>query len=440
MMAKTNTDVKEVMVSSWSNVFHTKTKIVRYDKEFATSLAKLYSPFIPRGSGRSYGDAAYLTGGYTITSGDLRKIRKVYSEHGTIECESGVRMVDLYNHLDQTDWSFPVAGGTQWVSVGGAVASDIHGKNDTTHGSFGNNVESFMIMTAGGEVLECSKTVNSDLFAASIGGMGLTGIITSVKLKLQRTNQKAVRAQTKPFRGVAEMFECFDNIESDLQVAWLDLSHSLSQRGLYHYASYIDGSVDDISKPITIKLPRVKLFNSYSIRLLNAIRYTIQKNQNKVTHIRNFHYPVDALKHWNSFYGRKGFHEYQFVVDNENAQFAIREFIKNCMQLSLPPFFAVVKKFGDIQREGLLSFPKEGFTLMGDFENRPENQQFFNKFTDFILELGGRTYLAKDSYTTKEQFKKMYKNLDLWREITRKYDPGNKIMSDLSVRLDMKPK
>lgn len=439
MKVKTKTDAKEVKISSWSSVLHTKTRIVRYNRELTTRIVKLDRPFIPRGSGRSYGDAAYLTDGYTITSGELRKIGKVDLEHGTIECESGVQMVDLYDHLENTDWSFPVAGGTQWVTIGGAVASDIHGKNDTTHGSFGNNIKSILILTARGEVLECSKTVNSDLFAATIGGMGLTGFMRSVKLKLQRTNQNVVHAQTKEFRGVTEMFECFDNIESNLQVAWIDLSHSLSQRGLYHYASYVDGSVNDISRPITLRLPRVKLFNRYTVRLMNAIRYTTDKNKNKITHVRNFHYPVDLLKYWNSFYGRKGFHEYQFVVGNENAQHAISEFFKDCTRLSLPPFFAVVKKFGGIHREGLLSFPREGYTLMGDFENRAENQQFFEKFTDFILDLGGRTYLAKDSYTTKEQFNNMYDNLDTWREITSKYDPDNKIRSDLSVRLNMKP-
>ncbi|MFQ5901292.1 MAG: FAD-binding protein [Thermodesulfobacteriota bacterium] len=428
----------DVKIASWSNVLPTKTRVVTCNNDFLKHLGEIDRPFIPRGSGRSYGDAAYITNGVTLCSEGLRKILKFDEQRGTITCESGVQMVDLFNYLDPSEWSLAVAGGTQWVTIGGAVASDIHGKNDVIQGSFGNHIESMQVVTADGRQLDCSKTVNPELYAATIGGMGLTGFIKSVELRLQRPLSKVVQMRTKPFSDVKEMLECFYNIESDMQVAWIDLTNPVP-RGIYYYASYVQGYADDLSKPIEMKFPTVRLFNRVSVRLLNAIRYAFQKDINKTTHIRNFHYPVDMLKHWNRLYGPRGFQEYQFAVPAQNMQTAYTEFIRGCRRFSLTPLFAVVKRFGNIAREGLLSFPKPGITFMADFDSRPKNQEFFAYFTDFLLELKGRIYLAKDSYMTKDQFERMDENIGQWREIVRRYDPDNRIKSDLSIRLNMKP-
>jgi FAD/FMN-containing dehydrogenase len=428
--------MKEVKIASWSNVLPTKTNIVKYSDDIIKSLEK---PFIPRGSGRSFGDQAYISNGITLSSVELRQISDFDREKGTLVCGSGVQMVDLFNYLDGTEWSFPVGGGTQWVTVGGAVASDINGKSDVTHGSFGNHVESIQIVIADGQQLECSKDVNPDLFSATIGGMGLTGFIKNIKLKLLRSISNIVLSRTKHFIAIEDMIECFESTACDLQVAWLDLTKS-SPRGIYHYASFVEGHADDLQRPIRMKLPKIKLFNHLTFRFMNAIRYKLQKNINKKTHFRNFHYPVDILKHWNMLFGPKGFQEYQFVVPVHNIKTAYTEFLKACKKFSIPPsLIADIKKFGDIDRCGLLSFPKAGFTMKTVFESNPNNQKLFTYLTDLLLELEGTFYLAKDSYLSKQQFEKMENNLEKWRDIVRKYDPQNRVKSDLSIRLGMKP-
>jgi FAD/FMN-containing dehydrogenase len=429
--------MKEVKIASWSNVLPTKTNIVKYSDDIIKSLEK---PFIPRGSGRSFGDQAYISNGITLSSVELRQISDFDREKGTLVCGSGVQMVDLFNYLDATEWSFPVGGGTQWVTMGGAVASDINGKSDVIHGSFGNHVESIQIVIADGQQLECSKDVNSDLFSATIGGMGLTGFIKNIKLKLQKSISNVVLSRSKHFIAIEDMIAYFENTKCDLQVAWLDLTTS-SPRGIYHYASFVEGHADDLQRPIEMKLPRIKLFNRLTFRFMTAIRYRLQKNTNKITHFRNFHYPVDILKHWNMLFGPKGFQEYQFVVPVHNMKTAYTEFFKVCKKFSLPPFplIADIKKFGDIDRCGLLSFPKAGITMKTVFESKPDNQKLFTFLTDLLLELEGTFYLAKDSYLSKQQFEKMENNLEKWRDIVRKYDPQNRVKSDLSIRLGMKP-
>jgi decaprenylphospho-beta-D-ribofuranose 2-oxidase len=176
-----------------------------------------------------------------------------------------------------------------------------------------------------------------------------------------------------------------------------------------------------------------------TVKIVNALRFAIEKNTNKTTDYRNFHYPVDALKHWNRLYGSRGFQEYQFLVPADHIKTAYNEFVRSCKKFSLMPFFTIVKKFGTVPREGLLSFPKAGFTMMADFDTRPENQKLFTYFTELLLELEGRIYLAKDSYLTRDQFEKMEPNIEKWRDIVMRYDPQNHVKSDLSVRLGMKP-
>ena len=429
--------MKAVRIASWSNVLPTRTHLADGSADLRNRLRVLDRPFIPRGAGRSLGDAAYVTDGVTFLSRSLQGIVEFDEREGTIVCEPGVQMVDLFNYLDRSAWTLPVGGGTRWVTIGGAVAADIHGKNDVRQGSFGNHVEALRLVTADAQEFECSKRTHPELFAATIGGMGLTGFITRIKLRLFRAPSNVVEERVEPFSTVEEMQERFART-SDFQVAWIDLTTS-RWRGLYHAASYASGRIDDCHNPIEFEFPAIRMFNRPFVRLLNAARYAHHANVTRTTHIMNIHYPVDLLKHWNKLYGPRGFHEYQFLVSEEVMPAALTRFIEESRRFSLSPFFVVVKRFGSMPREGLLSFPRAGFTLMADFENRRENQAFFRSFTEFLLEAGGRIYLAKDSSMTRQQFERMYDTVPVWRSIVKRFDPGNKIQSDLSIRLGMKP-
>ncbi len=430
--------MRTVRIASWSHVLPTRTSILHAPAAAAERIRGLQQPFIPRGAGRSYGDAAYLTDGITLTSDNLRDIRDLDSENGSVVCQAGVRIGSLFSFLETTPWVFPIGGGTQWTTVGGGVAADVHGKNDVAQGSFGNHVEAMRIALAGGDCVDCSPSDYPDLFAATIGGMGLTGFVESVTLKLQVPPSNAVESRAEVIGSPEAMVEQFRNTQPEFSVAWLDLLHSRF-RGIYYQADFVDDEPRRSLPPITIPLPRVKVFNRSFVRGLNAIRFALNADKRSVVRVRDFHHPVDALKHWNQLYGRRGFHEYQFLVAEEHCAAALREFLAGCDRYSLEPFFAVVKKFGTAERKGLLSFPAPGITIMADFANGPQNQAFFSYFTDYLLELGGRIYLAKDSYLTSSQCASMFPRLDEWRQIVQRYDPENRVQSDLSRRLRLKP-
>jgi decaprenylphospho-beta-D-ribofuranose 2-oxidase len=432
---------RAVRIASWSNVLATRTALVECDDAFLDGLGANGCRFIGRGAGRSYGDASYVTDGTTLSSHALVRIDGLDLERGRVVCDSGVQLGDLYARLEGTDWIVPVAGGTRWVTVGGAVASDIHGKNDVPDGSFGNHVESLELVIADGSRVECSETTRPDLFAATIGGMGLTGFIRRVTLRLRRVPSWYAHLRTAPFDDVGAMIRNFETSRAPYQVSWLDLTPP-KWRGIHFEATEVPGPVEHgqpAGRPIEFDLPTVKLFAGPMVRLLNAVRYAKDVHVDRVTHLLNVLYPVDALKHWNRFYGASGFQEFQFDVPTEAAHTAMDEFIGGCRRNRLAPFFAVVKRFGDHRRKGLLSFPMPGYTLTSDFERHPANAAFFEAFTDRVMELGGRIYLAKDSAMPARQFERMYDHISEWREIVRRYDPGNRVTSDLATRLGMKP-
>jgi decaprenylphospho-beta-D-ribofuranose 2-oxidase len=248
-----------------------------------------------------------------------------------------------------------------------------------------------------------------------------------------------VRIHTRPFFSVDQVFGCFAADESDFQVGWMDLT-GRTLRGVYHCAVPVARQSLRVHAPVEWDFPAIKLFNRPLVRLLNAVRFRQQRSTDgHVTHVANFHFQVDLLKHWNRFYGRRGFQEYQFSMPAQAGRTLVAEFLLSCRQAGLAPFFAVLKRFGAQPRAGLLSFPHEGYTLMADFEQRPDNQSFFRAFTERVIEAGGRIYLAKDSYLEADQLPRAYPQLEAWRAIVRRHDPRARIQSDLARRLKMKP-
>ena len=429
---------RAVRVASWSNVLPAQTTLIEADERLADQVAGWDGPFIGRGSGRSLGDAAYLGNGITVSSLGLRRIAAFDRQRGTLTCGAGVQMAEVFQLLEGSGWSMPVGGGTRWVTLGGAVASDIHGKNDRRVGSFGNHVESLELVLADGSRVSSSRAQHPELFAATIGGMGLTGFIMQVTLRLSPASSTAVRIGTEPFHTIEDMVQRFEEDRSDFQVGWMDLT-GRALRGIYYRASAVAAEAQEIRRPIEWDFPTVKLFNRPLVRGLNAARFWRQRRVDEVTHVANFHFQVDALKHWNRFYGPRGFQEYQFAAPAPVFTRMLASFFAGIRRHRLSPFFAVAKRFGPQARAGLLSFPQPGYTFMADFESRPDNRAFFTPFTELVLEAGGRIYLAKDSYLTADQFERMYPYLNEWRQIVRRYDSKGRIQSDLSLRLRMKP-
>lgn len=435
---------KAVPIASWSYTLPTTTRLKVYDKGQSNGLSRLSSPFIPRGAGRSYGDAAYITNGITLSSQTLDQIGELDAECGTITCESGVEIIQLHRFLEQTDWAFPIYGGTQWATIGGAVASDIHGKNDVAQGSFGNHVESIVLLLPDGTSLECSRDIRPDLFVATIGGMGLTGFIKAVKLKLQKDLPHMVRMRTKIVSGITQALACFDSSDHDFQFfSCAGCTGQPADGGLYATASYSEGPDAAPRLALEFPVPAINFANLLSwglgSRTLNIAHRRHYRDIDKRTHIENYNYvgAPAVFKHFNKLCGP--LIEYQFVVSADQIQTVFTDLLKLSRARSLAGYGYAMKKFGRVRRMGLLSFPRPGYTVNFFTKDTPEARAFLTYFTDYLLELGGRVYLAKDSCILARQFEAMYDHLDRWREIVRHYDPANRVQSDLSRRLQMKP-
>jgi decaprenylphospho-beta-D-ribofuranose 2-oxidase len=426
-------------IASWSNVLPTRTRLVAYQPEAAARLGRTALPMIFRGGGRSFGDCSYVSGGTTLTSQRFDAILALDRTHGVVDCESGVQMIALHTALKNSGWSFPIYGGTRWATVGGAVASDIHGKNHTGAGSFGNHVAAMTIVTADGSQIEASPSAYPDLFAATIGGLGLTGFVKSVRLSLAPTSSETLNVRSTRFDGVDGMRACFESADAPFQFVWLDDACREGARGLHYFAAFSRESRPARPDPAIRQPPYVRLLYPSTIRAVNWLRYQYHGDLNQRMHAIDFNYWADRYDSRRRLFGRRGFHEYHLLVPEEHVRELLTVFHRRLRRAGITPYFTVVKRFGPTPARGLISFPSAGYTMNTQFDNTPATIAFLRSFTDLVADLGGRVYLAKDSCITKAQFLRMYPVIDRWREIVRRYDPRGLIQSDLSRRLDLKP-
>ena len=425
-------------IASWSNALPTTTDLVRCSSHRLQELVCGLKAYAPRGAGRSFGDAAYLGNGTTVSSELMQSIVSYDEEAGTIDCGAGLQIGQILTFLEHRPWSLPVLGGTQWVTVGGAIGSDIHGKNHPVSASFGNVVQSLEVLCGDGELRACSREVEPELFSATIGGMGLTGFILTAKLKLKKRSWNLLHVRTNAYQEIEDALNRFRECDSEYQVSWLDLA-AKTPKIIHYEADFIQGEAPSRARSVTVPFPRIKVLRTSLVQALNKVRFFQHRNIDEKHHYRTFVHAVDVLKHWNKLYGKRGFQEYQYSVPAEQAALAFKEFVRRFREHGLRPTFAILKWFGSTLPGGLLSFPQPGYTLMADFETREKNRPFFEEMTDLIISLGGRIYLAKDSYVTSPEMPRMYKDLESWQRIVRRYDPDHRVRTDLSERLALKP-
>lgn len=433
---------REVALVGWSRRCSGRTRLEFPDGAGWEALAALPHRRIPRGAGRSFGDAAFVSGGLTLCSLRLRGIEEVDPRSGTLDCLAGTTVGDILRRLEFPDmqgWTLPVAGGSRWVTVGGAVAADIHGKNHRAQGSFGNHLDRLEVVTASGEVVECSPDRHPDLFAATVGGMGLTGFIRRVRLRLARLPAPAVRWRTLRMpRAAAEAFSLFRTSPGDLETAWIDLT-GRTPRGIYHFACYAEPPPPPRRRTVDLPLPLVPLLNRFTLPALHALVYRIHGDLDRRAAPEDFHFPMDFVKHWNRLYGSRGFLQHQFAVCEERAPEALDCLLEVLRRPGVFAYQTVVKRFGSRTPVGLLSFPMAGYSFATDLDPSPEAYRAVRVLTDEVLALGARVYLAKDCCLTPSQFERMEPRLGAWRDVVRRWDPEGKLQSDLSLRLGMKP-
>jgi len=430
--------MKPVHIASWSNILPTTTRLKPFPTEGNIPLAS--KPFIPRGSGSSFGDSAYLTDGFTITSEHQNRILHLDEEHNLLLCEGGVTLGQVHRYLEDTDYSFRMYGGSQWVTVGGAIASDLHGKNHRKDGAFGHHVHSMEIVCGNGEVITCSPEAHADLFAATIGGMGLTGYIKTVALKLVSQRRSAVLRQYKIINSFDEGIACFEEIDSDAEYYTEWGTREVPHQHFFSYITPAEGNCTLPGPPIDFPVPRIKFTVPFLVSLGGKMVRWSYNFKPKTIHPWEFNFIGihQRFKQYNKLLG--GVLEYQFAVSSEHIRTVYDLLIHQGEAKDLfADYVFNMKRFGDKPDAGLLSFPTAGYTIgiMAHYE--PKVIAFFQEFTEKIIDLGGRIYLAKDSCLLPDQFNRLFKNADQWRDIVARYDPDNCVQSDLSNRLKMKP-
>ncbi len=436
-------------LSSWGNypVVTTNTsRPERYDDLFG-----IEGPYIARGLGRSYGDAALLSNGTVVMAERLDRMLRFDEVSGVVTAEAGLSLETLLQYFVPKGWFVPVTPGTKFATLGGCVAADVHGKNHHHDGSFGAHVQEIELILPDGTARRCSPNKDSELFWATVGGMGLTGIISEVSLKLMpiETSYIVENHQTAP--DLDSMMKLLQEGGTDdkYSVAWIDCLASGASLGrsvllLGHHAKLDELPVKLRDKPLIAKhnayasVPMMmpfSLINRFSVQMFNSLYYRFQGNVRHVTPYDPFCYPLDAIGNWNRIYGKRGFVQYQFVVPSLGAEESMKVILEKLASSKRASFLAVLKRFGK-QGPGLLSFPFEGYTLALDIPITDDGLfSLLTELDEMVLRYNGRVYLAKDARLTPETFRAMYPRYSDFAKIKSQVDPTGIIRSDLSQRL-----
>ncbi|MCE0498132.1 MAG: FAD-binding oxidoreductase [Methylacidiphilales bacterium] len=388
---------------------------------------------LPHGLGRSYGDVCLNQSGTLLVTAALDHLLAFDEQNGLLRCESGVSLDEVLRFLVPRGWFLPTTPGTKFVTIGGAIANDVHGKNHHRAGTFGCHVTQFELLRSNGERLLCSRDKNADWFAATIGGLGLTGLITWAEFKVRRMTNAWIEMESIKLDDLGDFFAITRESDHDYEytVSWLDCMAKGKSLGLgiFMRGNHAKAGVGDLAPhgeprlSIPLDFPSFAL-NGLSIRAFNTLYYARlrQRVTKAVVHYNPFFYPLDSINAWNRIYGSRGFFQYQFVVPFSVDDGAIREILKEIGDSGQGSFLAVLKTFGDIPSPGLLSFPRPGVTLALDFPNRgAETFRLFERLDQIVLQAGGRIYPAKDARMSAATFQASY---PLWRKFTSYIDPA----------------
>ncbi|SFD86426.1 FAD/FMN-containing dehydrogenase [Lentibacillus persicus] len=407
---------------------------------------------IAYGLGRSYGDNALNENNGMLVLDHLNHMLAFDADTGLLTCEAGVSLSEIIDVFLPRGFFPPVTPGTKLVTVGGAIANDVHGKNHHTDGTFSEFVSSFDLLLASGQVMTCSRDENADVFWATVGGIGLTGIIVRATIQLMRVETSQIKATYEKADNLDEAFNRFQENDANYKysVAWIDclstgdaLGRSVLMRGDHAERSDLDKGVRD---PLALpKKPGLKVpmnapsfaLNYWSISAFNQLYYKSYKNESKLVDLTSFFHPLDAIGDWNKLYGKNGFVQYQAVFPKDNApKEGIRQLLQKLSSEKRSSFLAVLKSSGKAN-DGLLSFPMEGYTLALDIPIKRGLFSFLKELDDIVVSFGGRVYLAKDSTLDIETFHKMYPNWEEFMAVKQRLDPEGRFSSSMSRRLGL---
>jgi FAD/FMN-containing dehydrogenase len=385
---------------------------------------------LPYGNGRSYGDSCLASSDEVLQMRSLDRLIEADWDQGVVLVEAGMTLAELLALAIPRGWFLPVTPGTQFATVGGAIANDVHGKNHHRRGTFAHHVVTFGLLRHGEAPLQCSLEENLELFAATLGGLGLTGLVSWARLRLMPIKASQIDTTVVRFANLDEFFALSNELDEshEYSVAWIDClaKGKDTGRGVFivgDHARY--GSLEVNSRPrLQVPLtPPVSLINNLSLRAFNSLYWRVhpQQRRQRRSAYEPFFYPLDRLLNWNRIYGRKGFQQYQCVIPDANARDGMAELLAAIAAAGQGSFLAVLKRCGDMPSPGLLSFPMAGTSLALDFpQSDALEQQLFPRLDAIVRQAGGRLYPAKDAHMSGSDFRHAY---PAWERLEALRDP-----------------
>ncbi|MCB9734824.1 MAG: FAD-binding oxidoreductase [Deltaproteobacteria bacterium] len=410
--------------------------------------------FLAHGLGRSYGDAALIEDGQVVLTRRLDRMLAFDPDTGWLRCEAGVSIEDILEVFVPRGFFPPVTPGTKFVTVGGALGCDVHGKSHHVNGCWSNHVRRVELLTGSGDVVFCDAENEPELFAATAGGMGLTGVILSLEVKLARVASPYFEMDSIRVENLDHFLEVSaDSQTTTNTMAWIDcvtrgrgMGRGIFMRGEVAPAELVpDPTALDKAMRLAAPLLDVPvdgpnwLLNKGTIRAFNEVYFRRHPKGAKrsVVHYDPFFYPLDAVNNWNRIYGKRGFLQYQLVVPRDPEQRALRAVLDEITKSGMGSFLAVIKEFGD-QVNGGLSFPIPGVTLALDFANYGQPlYDLLDRLDAVVEDAGGRVYLGKDARLSRASFQRMYPEWEAWKAVRDRWDPQGVFRSELGKRLGL---
>ena len=426
-----------MITSGWGNNIKVDANIL-----FPKSLKKLkfyqnnIKNYSIRGLGRSYGDSSLNNN--IISLKLFKKQINIKTKNNYVECSSNCSLKDIYETIIPKGFFLPVVSGTKFVTFGGAIASDIHGKNHHKDGSFCNFVESIKILTTKNKIIECSRKKQKKLFYATCGGMGLTGIILSAKVKIIKINSTFIDQKTIVPITIEDLIKCFEKYDhKKYTIGWIDTSSKNVEKKLLFFSGNHSKNKFlkyKYKKQITLPFFFPKFFlNIFLLKVFNFFYKNFSSHYKKKVYFDDFFFPLDRIKNWNKFYGKDGFHQIQILLKEKEIIKNLKLILDFIYEKKLYSYLTTIKKFGK-KNKNLLSFPDKGYTLTLDIKNDNQLKKNYKLLETKLLKLNCKVYLSKDGLMSKKLFKNGYK-IENFLNIKSEFDNKNKLISSQYLRL-----
>jgi decaprenylphospho-beta-D-ribofuranose 2-oxidase len=436
-------------ISNWNNYPKVDSEVCSPEDIPAFVKEEKAPNVIARGNGRCYGDASLNE--HVVSMLHHKQLHSFDAATGIVSCDAGLMLSELLETILPKGWFLPVTPGTKFITVGGAIAADIHGKDHFANGTFGQHVKSFELLVGEGKVIHCSPTKNREIFFATLGGMGLTGIILRCDFACIPAASTYIEEEFVRADSLKELMRSFEeNEDCPYRVAWIDFTanNKNAGRSLLLLGRFIEPNKlpakyqsDPFKlqrggkKNIPFHLPDFALSKMF-VRMFNKWVYASHKEKTIVADYDTYFYPLDGIHNWNRIYGKRGFIQYQLVLPLDKSLEGLEKIIAKIRSNKYPPFLTVLKRFGKAEAGRYLSFPMEGYTLALDLKMRPGLLDFLKELDAIVLEFGGRVYLAKDARMDGDTFRKMYPDVDDFIKVVKQVNPGV-FRSHLAKRLGL---